>query len=598
MSVGDLYDIERTGEFAVIKTRVRRPHLARPAPVDRAPASESGGVPITVLTADGALADAIHDAAAGAHPVATATTLDEAVELAAHGRCGVLITDHVATEPVLRRMTQRLREAEPALVVIAIGGTGDQNSLISLLSAGVVDRLMLKPVTPTLARIVLKSAAQQHRTLQDSGPEVTPVEHDHEVALLRLQRPTHDLAEANPDLQPSPAEIVVSAPETPPAKASRRIDIPRPPWIAVVAALLAVAGLIGWMAASQRKPAIDPQTVIASNLAAGQHAFREGHALEPRGRSAFDYYNTVLALDPANTAARLGIEQIADRFAAEAGIAIARGQFAAAIVALESIRRVRPEHWQVRELQAQLDAAQEKYVATAPERVTPASQPAPKAAPAKASVLSTSLQQDVIQARARTLVQAAEALERDQLELASALLREARALGVPAAELEAMDETLASAQQRRAKDELQQLATAEKKFELATRLLPPAGEVGSGGAAMESAESELPAASEPVASEPVEAPAAAAPRLRLARMVRPEYPQDALISGAEGWVNVNMSVTPAGNVLDPRVVESSNAALFNRAAISAVRKWKYEPFAASDPHPVTVRVEFKMKDRR
>ena len=84
-------------------------------------------------------------------------------------------------------------------------------------------------------------------------------------------------------------------------------------------------------------------------------------------------------------------------------------------------------------------------------------------------------------------------------------------------------------------------------------------------------------------------------------MVRPEYPQSALMSGTEGWVNVSLSVTPAGNVLDPRVVESSNGTTFNRAALSAVSKWKYEPFASADPtatRPVTVRLEFKMKERR
>ena len=169
MSVGDLYDIESTGEFAVAPTRIRRRHRAAPTRVGQPNTSESGGVPITVLTSDAALSDAIHDAAGSAHPVATATTLDEAVELATHGRCGILITDHVSTQPVMRRMTQRLREAEPALVVIAVGGAGEQSGLISLLSAGVADRLMLKPVAPSLAQTVLKSAAQQHRTLRGPG---------------------------------------------------------------------------------------------------------------------------------------------------------------------------------------------------------------------------------------------------------------------------------------------------------------------------------------------------------------------------------------------------------------------------------------------
>lgn len=641
MSVGDLYDVERTGEFAVAPTRIRRRHRAAPTRVGQPNTSESGGVPITVLTSDAALSDAIHDAAGSAHPVATATTLDEAVELAAHGRCGILITDQVSTQPVLRRMTQRLREAEPALVVVAVGGAGEQSGLISLLSAGVADRLMLKPVAPSLAQTVLKSAAQQHRTLRGPGTAVALVDQrEPAVVLVELQRhAANDLTEAKLDLQPSPAEVVVPASM---AKGSRRIDVPRPPWIAVIAALLAVVGLMAWMVAA-RKPAIDAQAVIASNLTAGQQALREGHALEPRGRSAFDYYNTVLALDPANPAARQGIDQIADRFAAQAEIAIARGQVAAAIVAVDSVRRVQPDYRQLAALQAQLDAAQEKYVASVPERVAAA--PATKPAPPQASLLSASLERNVIEARARAVAQAAEALKRDHLELASGLLSEARTLGVPASELAAMNQTLASAQQQRAKDEIlqrvlqrtaqnkllepaddsakfhlqrlvqldakfagipqavtalggrltldAQLATAEKNFGLAGQLLAQAREIGFSGAAIESAEAKLAAA-----LKPAEPPPAAVPAPRISRMVRPDYPQSALATGAEGWVNVSMSVTPAGNVLDPRVVESSNGATFDRAALSAVSKWKYEPFAAADPRPVTVRVEFKMKGRR
>jgi TonB family protein len=649
MSVGDLYDVERTGEFAVAKTRVRRRHVTRQAPVEQPNTGPGDRVPITVLTTDAALADAIHDAAAAAHPVATATTVDEAIELAANGRCGILITDQVSTQPVLRRMTQRLRQAHPALVVIAVGGTGDQNGLISLLSAGVVDRLMLKPVTPALAQIVLKSAAQQHRTLQGAGHAVTLIDQpEPAVVLVQLQRnAANDLTEAKLDLQPSPAEVVVPASLATPVKALRRIDIPRPPWIAVVAALLAVAGLVGWMA-SQRKPAIDAQAVIASNLAAGQSAFRQGHALEPRGRSAFDYYNPVLALDPANMAARQGIDRIADGFVTQAGAAIGRGQLAAAIVAIESLQRVRPEHWQLPDLRAQLNAAQEKYVATAAERAPPAPQPTPKAAQPQTNAQAANLQQNMNEARARAVAQAADALKSDQLELASALLGQARTLGVPAAELTAMNQTLASAQQRQAKDDIlqlvlqrtaenkllepaddsakfhlqrlveldanfagipqavtalggrltldAQLATAEKNFDLAARLLAQAREIGFSGAAMESAETKLAAALAPVERAP-----AAAPTPRLARVVRPDYPQDALITGAEGWVNVSMSVTPAGDVRDPRVVESSNGRLFDRAALSAVRKWKYEPFAAADPQTtqrVTVRVDFRMTGRR
>jgi protein TonB len=542
MSVGDLHDVGRTGEFAV--TRIRR----RPKQVAIEP---TASVAITVLTEDAALADAIHDAAAASYPVATARTPDEADELAASGRCSILLTDQISSPQALRLMTQRLRKAQPALVVIAVGCASDQNGLMSLLSAGLVDRLMLKPVTASLAQIVLKSAVQQHRTLQSAGGTVMEPQSAHKEpasVLVELQRNSvaNDLTEVKLDLQPSPAEVVVPASTVAPAPPSWRTDIPRPPWYAVVAALLAVAGLVYWVAAN-REPAIDPQAVIASNLASAQRALDEGNALEPRGRSALDHYTTVLALDPTNVAAQQGIDQIADRFAAQAGVAIDRGQVAAAIIALDSVRRVRPQHRQLRELQQRLDAAQATYAAKAPGPVAATPAPTPNATPAPAAALA----QQKLEARARAVAEAAEALKREQQELASAQQQFAL-------KMEAEQARLAAARK-------ESVATPAP-------VVAPAPEV---------------AAAEPASP-------------RLARIVKPDYPQDALLKGAEGWVNVSMLVTPAGNVQDARVEEASNGTLFNRAAISAVRKWKYEPFVAAEPQEkrrVKVRVDFRMEGR-
>jgi TonB family protein len=553
MSVGDLYDVERTGEFAVTRIR-RRPQQAMKLDAAQSDATQidvTKRCPIAVLTDDATLADTIHDAAGASHPVATASTLDEAVELAAHGRCGILITDQLSTPSALRQMTQRLRTAEPALVVVAVGNSGDQGGLISLLSAGIVDRLMLKPLTPSLAQTVIKSAIQQHRTLQGAHTAVTLHEQpEPAVVLVELQRhpAASERTQVRRDPQPSPAEVVAPASTVGPATPSRPRDIPRPPWIAVAAALLAVAGLMWWLAA-EHKPAIDAQAVIASNLAAAQRAFRAGHTLDPRGRSALDYYNTVLALDPANATAHKGIDQIADRFAVEADAAIGHGQVAAAIVALDSIRRVRPEYPQLQQLEQRLDAAQAKLAAVAPEHVELAPQRPPKAVAAAA--ISSSAQQKV-EAQARAVSEAAAALKRDQ----------------------------------------QELANAQRQF----------------AAKIEAAEAQLAAAHKQVVEVPpiaaaAPAPAAAAPApptLRLARMVQPEYPYEAQRSGTEGWVNVSLSVTPAGNVIDPRVEQSSNGTLFNRAALTAVRKWRYEPFASADPlatQRLMVRVEFRMQAR-
>ncbi len=601
MSVGDLHDVERTGEFALTLRRPRR----RP---ETANVGASGSAPITVLTDDAALADAIHDAAAAAHPVAVASTLEEVTEFAANGRCGILIIDQVSSPLTLRRTLQRLREAQPALVAIAVGCNNDQPGLISLLSAGVVDRLMLKPVTPSLAQIVLKSAVQQHKTLLGPGTAVAPLEpqlpQQREPAMVLVEIQQHAANELTAVRQPAPTEVVIPASMVAPATPTRRIDVPRPPWIAVVAALLAVAGLAWWMGAD-RKPVIDAQAVIATNLAAAQRAFRDGQTLEPRGHSAFDHYTTVLALDPANAAARQGIDQIADRFATQAGIAIERGQLAAAIVALESVRRVRPEHRQLAELQAQLNAAQERYVAAVRKRVE-ATPPAPaKEAP---SAAPTKLQQD-IEAKARAVAQAAEALKRDQAALATAQQRRAKDDLLQRVLQRTAENKLVEPADDSAKFHLQRLvqldtdfagipqgiaalggrltanarlATAEKNFDVAATLLAQAREIGFSGADIDAAEAQL----------------AAAPSPRLIRIIRPDYPQEARVAGAEGWVNVSMSVTPAGNVLDPRVEASSNGKLFDRAALAAVRKWRYEPFAATDPRRLTVRVEFRMRNGR
>ena len=58
--------------------------------------------------------------------------------------------------------------------------------------------------------------------------------------------------------------------------------------------------------------------------------------------------------------------------------------------------------------------------------------------------------------------------------------------------------------------------------------------------------------------------------------VQPTYPRAALERGLEGWVIVEFTVTAAGSVADPRVVESTHT-LFERAAIDAALRFRYRP---------------------
>jgi protein TonB len=58
--------------------------------------------------------------------------------------------------------------------------------------------------------------------------------------------------------------------------------------------------------------------------------------------------------------------------------------------------------------------------------------------------------------------------------------------------------------------------------------------------------------------------------------VDPQYPPQAQRKKLEGWVQVRFTLTTAGSVKDPAVVKSSDA-VFEKSAIAAVRKWKYQP---------------------
>ena len=44
----------------------------------------------------------------------------------------------------------------------------------------------------------------------------------------------------------------------------------------------------------------------------------------------------------------------------------------------------------------------------------------------------------------------------------------------------------------------------------------------------------------------------------------------------EGWVKIEFTVTPEGNVSDPNVVAAEPEGIFDDAALNAIRKWKFK----------------------
>jgi protein TonB len=59
--------------------------------------------------------------------------------------------------------------------------------------------------------------------------------------------------------------------------------------------------------------------------------------------------------------------------------------------------------------------------------------------------------------------------------------------------------------------------------------------------------------------------------------VPPQYPMRAAERGIEGWVVLRFTITAAGTVKNPIVIDAQPARIFDRAATRAIKKWKYRP---------------------
>ena len=77
------------------------------------------------------------------------------------------------------------------------------------------------------------------------------------------------------------------------------------------------------------------------------------------------------------------------------------------------------------------------------------------------------------------------------------------------------------------------------------------------------------------------------------RTAAPDYPDELRRDGVSGIVMVKCTIDEQGNVMEPEVVKSSNAA-FDKNAVAALKKWKFKP-AKQDGTPVSIKVTIPIK---
>ena len=64
---------------------------------------------------------------------------------------------------------------------------------------------------------------------------------------------------------------------------------------------------------------------------------------------------------------------------------------------------------------------------------------------------------------------------------------------------------------------------------------------------------------------------------KLIRRVNPDYPSAAKKDGIAGSVDLDVTVSTQGVVEDVSVVQGNPPGLFEKSAVAAIRKWKYDP---------------------
>ena len=159
---------------------------------------------------------------------------------------------------------------------------------------------------------------------------------------------------------------------------------------------------------------------------------------------------------------------------------------------------------------------------------------------------------------------------------------EAAAAAVRQAELEKQRIADQQTQQKAAAEAFAQQQEAERRAAAARQ------------AATQRAAAERP---EPAATTPAPAPVTPAPAPRVANTLRPistpgpDYPREAQRRRRAGSVEVEFTVDVDGSVSNARVVNADPPRVFDREALQAVNRWRFQPVSS----PVTTRRTFQFR---
>jgi protein TonB len=492
---------------------------------------------LVVLTHDAALAAAARAATAADHEL---FIVQAEGDLATHlmgGAAGVVVLDSTAVTTPIAQLTQDLKAQFPDVVVIVAGGAYEQAAVTTQITSGAVYRFLHKPASEQRVRVFVDAAWRRRGGEQASHTTRT---------LTKLEEP----------------------------RAPRRLALP----LSIAALVVATAaGIGGWLMGHSggttlaspppRNAALVPtvpvpaavDAILTQLLTRAAEALARGDLIMPVGNSAADLYRQALERHHGDLQAQAGLDKVLDQVLSAAEQDLLAQHFEEAEHLTQAAHAIAPDSVRVTFLTTQLARERER------------------AARVQARAQLQQQQADELERQQQLIAAARAALTAGSLDEAARLITSAADGGVERDAIDALTRDLQGARLVAKMNEA--LATAAPVASIATPPLMPPQAAPADPSVQPSAQ-----VSDIVSAD----------KLERLKYVEPEYPLAARAQGTSGWVDLAFDVETDGAVDNVVVLKSEPKDIFDRAAVAALRKWRYRP-VQRDGHSVVRRAQLRIR---